>query len=74
MVGSTRVESGVYEAIINKAISFMKNGGTMFYQSLDRTECMNDFLKICIDNDLRVDNYILDTQYEFNAQYWKISK
>ncbi len=74
MVGSSRLESGVYEQILEKAFSFIKYGGSMFYQSLDKEENVNDFFTLCMDNNMTVDNYLLDTAYDFKAQYWKITK
>ena len=74
VVGSTRLESGLYEILLGKAISFIKKGGSMYYQTLDRDEKMSDFLKLCNEYDLTVENYICDNSYGFKAQYWKVSK
>lgn len=74
VVGSTRLESGLYEALLGKAISFIKKGGSMYYQTLDRDEKMNDFLELCNKYGLTAENYFCDNNYGFKAQYWKICK
>lgn len=38
MVGSTRMESGLYNEIIAKVFSMLKNGGSLYYQSIDPKE------------------------------------
>lgn len=74
MVGSTRTESGLYEAIIEKAFSFLKQGGSLYYQTLDKAEAKDDMLAICAKNNITIKNYLLDTAYGFQAQYWKMAK
>ena len=74
VVGSTRLESGLYDILLGKAMSFVKEGGSMYYQTLDRDENMNCFLKLCNEYNFTVENYICDNSYGFRAQYWKVSK
>lgn len=74
MVGSTRMESGLYESMIEKALSFLKSGGSLYYQSLDEAEAKEDMDAVCGKNNVRIDNYLLDACYGFKAQYWKITK
>ena len=74
VVGSTRLESGLYDILLGKAMSFIKEGGSMFYHTLDREENMSDFLKLCNAYRLTVENYICDNNYGFKAQYWKVTK
>ena len=74
MVGSTRMESGLYESILEKALSFLKNGGSLYYQTLDEAETKEAMVALCEKNDIKIDNYFLDPNYGFNAQYWKITK
>ena len=74
MVGSTRTESGLYARIIERTFSFLKKGGSLYYQTLDEAETKEDTVALCEKNDMIVDNYLLDTNYGFKAQYWKITK
>ena len=74
VVGSTRLESGLYESLLGKALSFIKEGGCMYYQTLDRDEKMSDFFELCNKYQLTVENYLCDSNYGFKAQYWKVSK
>ena len=74
MVGSTRMESGLYETIIEKALSFLKSGGSLYYQTLDETETKEDMAALCEKNNMKVEHYLLDASYGFQAQYWKITR
>ncbi len=74
MIGSTRIESGLFEQILCKAISMVKPGGAFFYQTLDREEKKEDFLEICQANHMKLEAYLLDTEYGFHAQYYKVVK
>ena len=74
MVGSARLESGLFESIIEKAFSFLKTGGSLYYQSVDKNETKESVVALCEKNGMKVENYLLDTTYDFNAQYWKITK
>jgi cyclopropane fatty-acyl-phospholipid synthase-like methyltransferase len=74
MVGSTRLESGMYEKLITKVFSLLKDNGSFYYQTLDKYENKEDFEKLCSDNDMIINNYLLDESYGFKAQYWKVSR
>ncbi|MBR2402098.1 MAG: class I SAM-dependent methyltransferase [Lachnospiraceae bacterium] len=74
MVGSARLESGLFETIIEKAFSFLKPGGSLYYQSVDKNEAKESVIALCEKNKMQIDNYLLDTTYGFKAQYWKITK
>ena len=74
MVGSTRLESGLYEGILEKVFSFVKPGGSFYYQSLDREEPGERFSALCGKNGMAVDRYLLDEAYGFRAQYWKVRR
>lgn len=74
MVGSTRRETGLYEPLLKKVFSLLKNGGSLFYQTLDEKERKEDIVSLCEKTDIKIDNYLLDTLYGFKAQYWKLTK
>ena len=71
MIGSTRMESGLYESILNKAISFVKPGGSFYYQSLDQDEDQDAFLRICETNGLTIEASLSDAAYGIKANYFK---
>lgn len=73
MIGSTRLESGQYESIIEKVFSLLKDGGSLYYQSLDKNEKEEEIAALCEKNQMRIENYLVDTNYGFKAQYWKIT-
>ena len=73
-VGSTRLESGLFESILKKAISFVKPGGYLYYQTLDKNEEKEFFEEICRSENCTIENYLLDTSYGFKAQYFKVRK
>ena len=74
LVGSARRESGLHEEILSKAISFLKPGGSLYYQSLDEGETEEWVTAFCARNAVRKDMYLLDTAYNIRAQYWKLTK
>ena len=74
MIGSTRMESGLYESILNKAISFVKPGGSFYYQSLDQDEDQDAFLRICEANGLTIEASLSDAAYGIKSHYIKATK
>ena len=74
MVGSARLESGLHEEILAKAVSFLKPGGSLYYQSLDKDESEEWVTAFCTRNAVRIEAYLLDTSYGYKAQYWKLQK
>ncbi len=74
MVGSARLESGLYESILTKAFSMVKENGTFYYQSLDENETNEELTGLCAKNGMKVENYVADDNYGIVAQYWKIVK
>ena len=74
MIGSTRIESGLYEQIIVKAFDMLKTAGTLYYQTLDRNETKEDFQKICYEYGIKIEKYYFDEHYGYKAQYWKVTK
>lgn len=74
MVGSARLESGLYESILTKAFSMVKENGTFYYQSLDENETNEELTGLCEKNGMKVENYLVDNTYGAMAQYWKIVK
>ena len=73
MVGSARMESGLFREILEKAFSMLKKGGVMYYQSLDNEETKQEVLSVC-EGIMQADKYLLDETYGFRAQYWMLTK
>lgn len=74
MVGSARQESGLREAILDKAVSFLKSGGSLYYQTLDEDETEDWVRAFCEERLVAVEVYLLDTAHDSKAQYWKLTK
>lgn len=74
MVGSTRMESGLHEQILEKALSFLKPGGSLFYQTLDKREDSRWISVLCRRIGVRTEKYLLDSAHGICAQYWKLAK
>ncbi len=74
MVGSTRRESGLHENILTKAISFLKPGGSLYYQTLDAEESKDWMATFCEKYNINPEAYLLDTAHDIRAQYWKLTK
>lgn len=74
MISSTRMESGLYQSILNKVISFVKPGGSFYYQTLDQDEDQDAFLRICEANGLTIEASLSDVAYDIKAQCFKAVK
>jgi|GEM_PF-675436 len=74
LIGSTRIESGVYDELLFKAFSMLKPDGQLYYQSLDKHEKKEDFLCVCEKGGMQPVEYVWDEKYGVYAQYWKARK
>ena len=68
------MESGLYQSILNKVISFVKPGGSFYYQTLDQDEDQDAFLRICEANGLTIEASLSDVAYDIKAQCFKAVK
>lgn len=57
MIGSTRCESGLYKEIINKVLSMLMVGGSLFYSSIDKNENKSDLLIAIDQHKYLIDKY-----------------
>lgn len=71
MVGSTTLESGDGLALLEKAISFVKDGGALYYQSLDEKEDCNRILQTAFRNGMSLAAFEEDNTYGIPARYYK---
>ncbi len=60
MIGSSRLESGLYDEIISKAISLLKPNGRLYYQSLDKQELKAMFEQICEKVGVKIERFFSD--------------
>lgn len=74
MVGSTRIESGLYDDILIKASNFLKPGGKLYYVTFDNAETMNDFVQFSIKHNLVLINHLYEEKYNFHIRYWVAQK
>lgn len=74
MVGSARMESGLFQTILVQLFRFLKPGGSLYYQSLDPKEDRGAVEALCIERGFQVERYLLDEAYGRKAQYWKITR
>lgn len=74
MVGSTASESGNGMALLEKASTFVKAGGAIYYQSLDSNEDRNTVLRTAFRCGLSLAAFEEDPAYGFHACYYKFEK
>ena len=74
MVGSTVRESGCGAAIVEKALSLVKPGGSLCLQTLQDEGAALETDALCEKHGASVAAHLHDTAYGFDARYWKIVK
>ncbi len=74
MVGSTVLESGIGLSLLKKAISFVKTGGTVYYQSLDEKEDCNAVIQTAFHHGMSLGAFCEDNAYGFHCHYYQFEK
>lgn len=74
MVGSTAIESGNGMALLEKASTFVKDGGAIYYQSLDDKEDCNVVMRTAFQCGMSLAAFVEDNAYGFRACYYKFEK
>ena len=74
MVGSSRMESGLYEEILDQAISFLKPGGIFYYQTISHEESTEIFTEFCKSKGVKIVRKLKEVKYDINAQYYCVRK
>lgn len=74
MVGSTAVESGDAMALFRKASGFVKEGGTIYYQSMDASEDSNMVIQTAFQCGMSLGTFAEDDAYGFRCQYYRFEK
>lgn len=74
MVGSTLIEGRIGVSLLEKAISFVTEGGSLYYQSIDETEDCNSIIQIAFHNGMRLGAFLEDHSHGFHCHYYKFIK
>lgn len=74
MVGTTAIESGDGMALLAKASSFIKDGGAIYYQSLDENEDCNVVMQTAFQCGMSLAAFDEDNAYGFRCHYYKFAK
>lgn len=74
MVGTTGVESGNSLSLLEKASSFVKPGGSIYYQTLDGKEDCNDVFRLGHRIGLQIGAYEEDRAHGLCARYYQLVK
>lgn len=74
VVGSTAIESGIGLALLEKAISLVKEGGSIYYQSLDKDEDCNTVLQAAYRHGTKLEAFLEDDSYGFLCHYYKFER
>lgn len=74
MVGSTAAESEDAPALLEKAMDFVREGGALYYQSLDATEDCSSVLQAAFRRGMTLDAFLTDDAYDMHCQYYKFRK
>ena len=74
MVGSTAIESRNGMALLEKASTFVKEDGAVYYQSLDEKEDCNIVIQTAFRCGMSLEAFMEDNAYGFRACYYKFTK
>lgn len=74
MVGSTVIESGDGMALLTKTSGFVKDGGAIYYQSLDEKEDCNAVMRTAFQCGMSLAAFVEDNAYGFRGCYYKFEK
>lgn len=74
MVGTTGKESGDSMKLLEKAFSFVKPGGCVYYQSLDEAEDPGTVIETALGCGMRLCTLLEDDAYAFRCRYYKFER
>lgn len=74
IVGTTGLESQNSLDLLQKAAEFVKNGGHLYYQSLDKNETCDSVIRTAHNSTFVLKAYEADNAYQISAQYFMFEK
>lgn len=74
MVGTTAIESGNGMALLEKASTFVKDDGAIYYQSLDSKEDCNIVIKTAFQCGMSLAAFAEDNAHGLRSHYYKFDK
>lgn len=74
MVGSTAVEGGPGMGLLEKAMDFVKPGGSLYYHSLDEQEDCNAAIKAAYRHGLELKAIQEEKAWGFSCRYYKFTR
>ena len=74
MVGSTVAESGMALALVEKAMDFVKEGGALYYQSMDSREDCDRVIRTAYGRGMKLGAFAAEEAYGFSCRYYKFER
>lgn len=74
MVGSTKLNSGTGLRIVEQVMGYVKSGGSLYYQSLDREENIDQVIRLAHRQNMELSALEQETTEHFLASYYKFRK
>ncbi len=74
MVGSTITEGKVGLSLLEKTMTFVKDGGTLYFQSLDEKVDCNAVLQAAYRHGMKLAAFFQDNAYGFSCHYYKFDR
>lgn len=74
MVGSTITESGIGLALFEKALGFVKTGGSIYFQSMEEDEDCNAVMQAAFRRGLKLSAFFKDDTFGIHCHYYKFDR
>ena len=74
MVGTTVMEGKIGLQLLEKGFALVRDGGNMYYQSLDAEEDCNFVLQTAYRCGMKMMAFFDETRYGIHARYYKFQK
>lgn len=70
MVGSTAAESRDSFALLEKAMDFVKDGGVLYYQSIEENENYSTVMQTAFRKGMTLGAFLVDDAHDMHCQYY----
>lgn len=74
MVGSTITESGIGLELLEKAMGFVRPGGSVYFQSLEENEDCNAVIQTAFHQGMKLAAFFEDDRYGIHCHYYKFER